>query len=165
MMGSYYTYIILFNSLDCPHGNWNDHAYSGLPWWFSGKESACQSRRYEFDPWVMKIPWRRKWKLKYSCLGKPRDKGARQATTHAKSLPWLTDSRTTTMLILWIRKLRLREVIRLMSGRAGISTEVFLTPMAVWLTGSAGLQHAEQTGMNQRPIMLYCYPRYEYISP
>jgi len=56
--------------------------------------------------------------------------------------------------ILWIRKLRLREV-----------TEVFLTPVAVWLTGSAGLQHAEQTGMNQRPIMLYCYPRYEYISP
>ena len=52
-----------------------------------------------------------------------------------------------------------------MSGRAGISTEVFLTPMAVWLTGSAGLQHDEQTGMNQRPIMLYCYPRYEYISP
>ena len=90
-MGSYYTYVILFNFLDCPHGNWNDHAYSGLPWWFSGKESACQSRRYEFDPWVMKIPWRRKWKLKYSCLGKPRDKGARQATTHAKSLPWLTD--------------------------------------------------------------------------
>lgn len=50
------------------------------------------------------------------------------------------------MLILWIRKLRLREVIQLMSGRAGISTEVFLTPMAVWLTDSAGLQHAEQTG-------------------
>ena len=67
-MGSYYTYVILFNSLDCPHGNWNDHAYSGLPWWFSGKESACQSRRHELDPWVMKIPWRRKWKLKYSLV-------------------------------------------------------------------------------------------------
>ena len=33
----------------------------GLPWWLSGKESACQCRRYEFDPWVRKIPWRRKW--------------------------------------------------------------------------------------------------------
>ena len=25
------------------------------------KESACQSRRQGFDPWVEKIPWRRKW--------------------------------------------------------------------------------------------------------
>ena len=32
--------------------------------WYSGKESACQRRRYkrqEFNPWVGKIPWRRKW--------------------------------------------------------------------------------------------------------
>ena len=28
-----------------------------LPWWLSGKESACQCR---FDPWFSKIPWRRK---------------------------------------------------------------------------------------------------------
>ena len=29
----------------------------------SGKEPACQCRRqrYGFDPWVRKIPWRRKW--------------------------------------------------------------------------------------------------------
>ena len=33
----------------------------GLPWWLSGKESACQLRRHGFDPWVGKIPWRRKW--------------------------------------------------------------------------------------------------------
>ena len=32
-----------------------------LPWWLSGKESACQCRRLRFDPWVRKIPWRRKW--------------------------------------------------------------------------------------------------------
>ena len=34
------------------------------PWWLSGKESACQCRgcrRHEFNPWVGKIPWRRKW--------------------------------------------------------------------------------------------------------
>ena len=31
---------------------------------FPGKESACQCkwlRRLEFDPWVRKTPWRRKW--------------------------------------------------------------------------------------------------------
>ena len=32
-----------------------------LPRWLSGKVSACQWRRHKFDPWVRKIPWRRKW--------------------------------------------------------------------------------------------------------
>ena len=32
-----------------------------LPRWLSGKESACQQhRRCRPDPWVKKIPWRRK---------------------------------------------------------------------------------------------------------
>ena len=29
---------------------------SGLPWWFSGKESTCQCRRHGFDSWPGKIP-------------------------------------------------------------------------------------------------------------
>ena len=33
----------------------------GLPWWLHGKESTCQCRSRGFDPWVGKIPWRRKW--------------------------------------------------------------------------------------------------------
>ena len=32
----------------------------GLPWWLSGKELTCQWR-HEFDPWVGKISWSRKW--------------------------------------------------------------------------------------------------------
>ena len=32
-----------------------------LLWWLSGKESATQCKRSGFDPWVRKIPWRRKW--------------------------------------------------------------------------------------------------------
>ena len=28
----------------------------GLPWWLSGKESACQCRRHGFGPWSGKIP-------------------------------------------------------------------------------------------------------------
>ena len=38
--------------------------HSLLPLWLSGKESTCQCqrhRRYGFNPWVGKIPWRRKW--------------------------------------------------------------------------------------------------------
>ena len=30
--------------------------HSELPWWSSGKESACQCRRQGFDPWFDKIP-------------------------------------------------------------------------------------------------------------
>ena len=35
--------------------------YSPIHWWCSGKEPACQCKRHRFDPWVRKIPWRRKW--------------------------------------------------------------------------------------------------------
>ena len=34
---------------------------TGLPWWLGSKQSTCQSRRPGFDPWVRKIPWKRKW--------------------------------------------------------------------------------------------------------
>ena len=32
----------------------------GLPSWLSGKGPTCQWRQCGFDPWVGKIPWRRK---------------------------------------------------------------------------------------------------------
>ena len=52
----------------------------GLPWWLSGKESTCQCRSHRFDPWLRKVPWRRKWQ--YSCLGNPMERGAWWATVH-----------------------------------------------------------------------------------
>ena len=36
----------------------------GFPGGISGKEPSCQCRRqkrHKFNPWVGKIPWRRKW--------------------------------------------------------------------------------------------------------
>ena len=36
----------------------------GFPTGASGKESTCHCRRHKrcrFNPWVKKIPWRRKW--------------------------------------------------------------------------------------------------------
>ena len=33
----------------------------GLPMWLSGEESTCQCRTLGFNPWIRKIPWRRKW--------------------------------------------------------------------------------------------------------
>ena len=40
------------------------HPIRGLPRWLSDKESTCQCRRHkrqEFNSWVGKIPWSRKW--------------------------------------------------------------------------------------------------------
>ena len=34
---------------------------SSSSWWLSGKESGCQCRRRGSNPWIRKIPWRRKW--------------------------------------------------------------------------------------------------------
>ena len=48
--------IVLCTRIASPHGG-----RLGLPWWPSGKESACQCRKFRFDSWVRKIPWRRKW--------------------------------------------------------------------------------------------------------
>ena len=44
--------------------DWYVYKYKELSRWLSGRESACQCmnhRRHEFDPWIRKIPWRRKW--------------------------------------------------------------------------------------------------------
>ena len=58
----------------------------GLPRWFSGKESACQCRNCRtcgLDPWVGKIPWKRKGQLTpIFCLENSMDRGAWWATVH-----------------------------------------------------------------------------------
>ena len=64
--------------------------YVYMAWSFPGgssdKESTCQCwrhKRHGFDPWVGKIPWRRKWQPTPVFLQKKsRDKGAWQATVH-----------------------------------------------------------------------------------
>ena len=39
----------------------NMYPSPGLPQWLSGTESTCQCRRCRFNPWLRKIPRRRKW--------------------------------------------------------------------------------------------------------
>ena len=66
--------------------DWCVYKYKELSRWLSGRESACQCmnhRRHEFDPWLRKIPWRRKWHPSPVVLpGKPTDRGAWQAVVH-----------------------------------------------------------------------------------
>ena len=55
----------------------------GFSTWLSGKESACQWRRRGFDPWVRKIPWRRKWQPTPVFLPEnPKNRGAWRAAVH-----------------------------------------------------------------------------------
>ena len=48
--------------------SWHSGGFPGGP---SGKESTCQfkrCKRHGFDPWVGKMPWRRKWQPTPVCL-------------------------------------------------------------------------------------------------
>ena len=48
---------------------------SGFSWWLNGKEPICQCKRHGFDPWVGKLPLRRKWQLTAVFLpGNPMDR-------------------------------------------------------------------------------------------
>ena len=73
-----------------------------LPWWLSGKESACNARDTCLIPGSGRSPGEGNgYPLQYSCLGNPMDGGAWWGTVHgvAKSQTWLTDSTTTTKYI------------------------------------------------------------------
>ena len=63
---------------------------SGLPWWLSGKASACQCR---FDPWVRNTPWRKRQPTPVFPRGKSHDRAAWRATVHGvgKSRTRLSD--------------------------------------------------------------------------
>ena len=82
----------------------NTYTHMGFPGGASSKELTCQCRRHkrrEFDPWVGKMPWRRKWQPTPVFLpAKPMDRGAWWATVHgfAKSQIQLSNETTTTVL-------------------------------------------------------------------
>ena len=65
--------------------DWIELNWTELSWWTyrdfpggsDGKSICLQRGRPGFDPWVGKIPWRRKGNpLQYSCLENPMDRGA-----------------------------------------------------------------------------------------
>ena len=71
------------------------HTTKRLPSWLSSKESVYQCRRRMFDPWVRKIPWRRKRQLTPVLL---LGKSHRQQRLAGDS-PWdLKESNTTQQL-------------------------------------------------------------------
>ena len=60
------------------------------PWWVSGKESACQGRRYGFIPVLGWSPGEGNGNpLQYSCLRNLMDRGAWWATVHGTTKSWI----------------------------------------------------------------------------
>ena len=50
-------------------------------WLLSEVDIQCNFNEEWFDPWVGKIPWRKKWQpTPYSCQENPMDRGTWQAT-------------------------------------------------------------------------------------
>ena len=66
--------------------------YSGLPWWLSGKESACNAGDPGSTPGLGRSPGEGNGNpLQYSCLENSMDRGAWWATVHAvakSQTPW-----------------------------------------------------------------------------
>ena len=61
----------------------------GLPWWLSGKESACSVREPYSIPGLGRCPGEGNGNsLQYSCLENPMDRGAWWATVHGVAKSW-----------------------------------------------------------------------------
>ena len=70
----------------------------GIPRWLYGKESSCQCRRRNFNPWVRKNPWSRKWQPTPVFLPGKSHRGAWWATVHGAVKSWRQLSNWATML-------------------------------------------------------------------
>ena len=78
---------VAFNKLPHPLAPW-------LPWWLSGKESACSAGDMGSIPGLGRFPGEGNgYPLQYSCLENPMDRGASQTIVHGD-----TESDTTERL-------------------------------------------------------------------
>ena len=74
----------------------------GLPWWLSWWRVCLQCGRPRFNPWVRKIPWRRKWQpISVFLPGEFHGQKAWWATVQGvtKSQTWLSDCLFTLILL------------------------------------------------------------------
>ena len=65
------------------------HPVSGLPWWFSSEESACNAGDADSIPGSGRSPGGGNgYPILYSCLGNPMVRGAWRATDHGVTKSW-----------------------------------------------------------------------------
>ena len=131
-----------------------------LPAWLRGKEPACQCLRRRLDPWVGKIPWRRKWQTSPVFLPwkshRPRSLGGYRACGLREDMGTrLSDSHAHTPSCLWIlgggfsarRRMRGRSVRRA-AGHAPVLPHqrgLFSPPVSLFGWSTARQSPAPQT--------------------
>ena len=95
--GGWWATVHVVTQSQTQQSNWTAaiiYSSRGLPWWLSGKESTCQCRRYQFEPWSQKIPWRRKshslhgHTMKTHSMKMPMDGRTQWARVHAVAKSW-----------------------------------------------------------------------------
>ena len=93
------------------------------PWcprWHSGKESPCQCRKHRrlgFNPWVRKIPWRRKWQptpifLAWKISWTEEPGGLQSMGSQRVSYDWTTEHRDSRICLLnsdWVSCLSIQK--------------------------------------------------------
>ena len=99
--------------------------------WFSGEESACQCRISEFDPWVGKIPWRRKRQPTPVFLP---EKSHGQRSQAGYSLEGHKESDMTEQLHDWAgdRRYRWQKIQAMDPDCLGLSPNCAVSSLAVW---------------------------------
>ena len=55
------SFAVSFSHSECSSFIWFIVFFAVLPWWLRWQSVWLQCRRPGFNPWVGKIPWRRKW--------------------------------------------------------------------------------------------------------
>ena len=102
---------------------------TGLPWWLRGRESSCQCRRCGFNPWVWKIPWRRKWQhtpvfLPGKSHGQRNLAGYSQGCTNTQT--WLSDYKQQQLKLEFTSEMSGLSLIQLRKMNLGTSPQYFL---------------------------------------
>ena len=128
----------------------------------SGKERTCHCRRHksQFELWVGKIPWRRKWQpTQYSCLKNPMGRGAWRAAVHGvpKSrtcLKWLSTAQGSGS---WNRTLKRSNHLKTCStsfpGARSASFSPLNSPHGVLKVGSfSSIGFSLHRGRGQTPL-------------
>ena len=106
-----------FSALNLQNTAGNFH--SGLLWWLSSKEPSYKYRIFGLNPWVRKVPWRRKWQptpvflpekshrqrsqVGYSPCG-PKDSVTKQNCITTKILfmgRWMIENEVDKYLLVW----------------------------------------------------------------
>ena len=115
--------------------------HEGLPWWLSGRESACPCRRHRLHPWVRKIPRRRAWKPT-PVLSPGESRGQRSLVGCS---PWGCKELDMTERLSMHSLTHARMACEILVLRPGISPHPLRgTPRGVTAQAIPGLSHPEQ---------------------